>query len=488
MVVTSITHQIEPSCYSQAAKQQEWRSAMSTEFNALIQAGTWQLVPYAPSMNVLPNKWVFCIKRKPDGSVERYKARLVAKGFRQQEGIDYGETFSPDVYMQQPQGFIDPQFPTHVCKLRRSLYGLKQAPRAWFSCFSTYLEDLGFTASQADTSLFACHSGNIKLYLLIYVDDILVTGTHADHISTLITNLSKLFSMKDLGPLHSFLGIEVVRSSHGLALTQTKYTLDLLHRTNMTDAKPVSTPAATGKRLSLTDGTPLHDGSQYRSVVGALQYLTLTRPDISFVVNQVCQFLHSPTNMHWVSVKRILHYLKHTPTYGLFYTPSNFKLTGYSDSDYAGDPDTRISTGGTCIYLGTNLISWSSKKQSGVSRSSTETEYRQLAYTAAHISWLRALFRDLCIPLQSPTLWCDNISAISLASNPVFHTRTRHVEVDYHYIREKVVRKEIQVAYICSQDQIADIFTKGLSSSRFHYLLSKLLVRARPISLRGGGC
>ncbi|XP_062006046.1 uncharacterized mitochondrial protein AtMg00810-like [Rosa rugosa] len=278
-------------------------------------------------------------------------------------------------------------------------------------------------------------AGNIKLYLLIYVDDILITGTHVDHISTLITNLSKLFSMKDLGPLHYFLGIEDVRSFHGLSLTQTKYTLDLLHRTNMTDAKPVSTPTASGKCLSINDGTPLHDGTQYRSVVGALQYLTLTRPDISFAVNQVCQFLHSTTNVHWAVVKRILRYLKHTPTYGLFYTPSTLQLTGYSDSDDAGDPDTRILTGDTCIYLGSNLISWSSKKQSGVSRSSTEAEYRQLAYTATHISWFRTLFRDIDIPLQSLTLWCDNVIAISLASNPVFHTRTRHVEVDYHYIR-----------------------------------------------------
>ncbi|XP_050379847.1 uncharacterized mitochondrial protein AtMg00810-like [Argentina anserina] len=161
--------------------------------------------------------------------------------------------------------------------------------------------------------------------------------------------------------------------------------MDLLHRTHMLDASPVSTPSSS-KRLSLTDGTPLADGTEYRSVVVALQYLTLTHPDISYVVNQLCQFLHSPTTVHWVAVKRILRYLKHTPTSGLFYAPSSLNLVAYCDSDYAGDPDTRISTGGTCIYLGSNLISWSSKKQNEVSRSSTETEYRQLAYTAAHLS------------------------------------------------------------------------------------------------------
>jgi hypothetical protein len=184
-------------------------------------------------------------------------------------------------------------------------------------------------------------------------------------------------------------------------------------------------------------------------------------------------------------VKRILRYLQGTSTHGLFYTSGALTVAAYSDSDYAGDPDDRRSTGGYCLYLGSNLVSWSSKKQRGVSRSSTEAEYRQLAYTAAALSWFRSLFRDLQLSLARPKLWCDNIGAISLASNPVFHTRTRHVEVDYHYVREKVVRQELEVGYISTQDQIADIFTKGLSSHRFQLLVDKLPVRCRPVSLRG---
>ena len=195
--------------------------------------------------------------------------------------------------------------------------------------------------------------------------------------------------------------------------------------------------------------------------------------------------MHRPTIAHWCAVKRILRYLKGTTTHGLLYSSGSMELQAFSDADYAGDPDDRVSTGGSCIFIGPNLISWSSKKQKGVSRSSTEAECRQLAYTAATLSWFRSLFKDLHIPLSCPRMWCDNISAISLASNPVFHAWTRHVEVDYHYVREKVVRGELDVRYISTLDQLADCLTKGLSTSRFRYLISKLPVRSCPVSLRG---
>jgi len=184
-------------------------------------------------------------------------------------------------------------------------------------------------------------------------------------------------------------------------------------------------------------------------------------------------------------VKCILRYLKDTPDHGLFYQPGSLMLEAYSDADYAGCLDDCHSTGGYCVYLGHNPISWSAKKQRTVSRSSTEAKYRQLAYTAAELSWIRSLFKDLGVRLSTPCIWCDNISSISLASNPVFHARTKHLEVDYHYIRDKVVRKELEVCYISTTDQVADIFTKSLSKSRFLLLTNKLMVRARPISLQG---
>ncbi|KAM1792474.1 hypothetical protein ACFX12_036326 [Malus domestica] len=504
-LVSDVTNElVEPSCFTQANKSPEWRMAMAEEFNALQSTGTWSLVPSHPSMNVLPNKWVYRIKRKSDGSIERFKARLVANGFHQQEGLDYSETFSPvvthatiriilsvalhfnwpirqldvknaflhgslneEVYMRQPSGFVDPQFPSHVCRLRRSLYGLKQAPRAWFQCFSHHLEELGFQASMADSSLFIFCNGTNVIYLLIYVDDILVTGNNPAHISTLIHQLGRKFSMKDLGPLHYFLGMEITRTPTAMYLTQSKYILDLLKRTQMADAKPLSTPALPGRKLSLYEGEPLADGTTFRSIVGALQYLLFTRPDIAFAVNQVCQYMHLPTTTHWVAVKRILRYLKATHDRGLVYKPSFLSLTAFADADYAGDPDDRRSTGGHCIFLGDNLVSWSSKKQRGVSRSSTEAEYRQMAYTAATLSWFRHIFCDLRLPLTPPKLWCDNISALAVASNPVYQARMRHVEVDYHYVREKVTRNELVVGYVSSTDQLADLLTKGLSTARF---------------------
>ncbi|XP_017191092.1 uncharacterized mitochondrial protein AtMg00810-like [Malus domestica] len=303
--------------------------------------------------------------------------------------------------------------------------------------------------------------------------------------NSLIKKLGTLFSMKDLGPLHYFLGVEVKYVDDKMHLSQAKYALDLLQRTKFVDAKPISTPVSCGQKLSAYDGEAHDSPDLYRSVVGALQYLTITRPDLSYAVNQVCQFMHSPKTTHWTAVKRILRYVKATYNHGLLYKPGDTHLTAFSNADYAGNPDTRHSTGGFCIYLGSNLVSWSSKKQKTVSRSSSEAEYRQLAYTAAELSWLRSLFRDLQLHLVCPTIWCDNISSIALASNPVFHSRTKHLEVDYHYVREKVVRGQLMVNYICSQDQTADLFTKGLSTTRFKLLVSKLPVVSPPVSLRG---
>ncbi|XP_004295686.1 PREDICTED: uncharacterized mitochondrial protein AtMg00810-like [Fragaria vesca subsp. vesca] len=257
-----------------------------------------------------------------------------------------------------------------------------------------------------------------------------------------------MFSMKDLGRIHYFLGIEATYDGPSPYLTQKKYIVDLLTRTKMLDANPCATPAATGQKLSLHSGKKLSDPTEYRSVVGALQYLTLTRPDISYSVNQVCKFMHSPTTIHWIAVKPILRYLKFSLNHGLKYQPSSLFISAYFDADYAGDPDNRQSTGGYCVYLGPNLISWSYKTHRTVSRSCAEAEYRQLAFTAAEISWLRSMFCDLSLFLQCPRIWCDYLSAIAIASNPVFHARTKHVEVDYHYFREKVVNKELEVRFV----------------------------------------
>jgi hypothetical protein len=269
-------------------------------------------------------------------------------------------------------------------------------------------------------------------------------------------------------------------------LSQAKYVADLLNKTRMMEAKPTATPCSSVIKLSQFDSPPLTDPTQYRQVVGALQYCTLTRPDISFSVNQLCQHMHNPTSAHWSAAKRVLRYLKHTPDHGLLISKGPMHLQAYCDSDWAGNPDDRKSTSGFCIFLGNSLISWSAKKQNVVSRSSTEAEYRSLAVTTAELFWIRMLLKELCVFLPTPPiLWCDNVSALALASNPIYHARTKHIEVDYHFIREKVLHGDIVLKFISTLDQAADIFTKGLSSSRFAHLRAKLRVLSSTLSLRG---
>ncbi|XP_047335705.1 uncharacterized mitochondrial protein AtMg00810-like [Impatiens glandulifera] len=389
--------------------------------------------------------------------------------------------------MAQPPGFVHPDFPNHICKLHKAIYGLKQSPRAWYATLRTALLSLDFIESKSDTALFTYHAPQITTYFLVYVDDIILTGNSKSFLTKIIFQLNKLFPVKDLGQLHYFLGMEATRTKDGLFLSQSKYIDDILTRADMIQAKPLHTPVSAGSSLSKHDGDPLSDPFLYRSIVGALQYLTLTRPELAFAVNRACQFMQTPTSSHWGAVKRILRYLRHTPRHGIFLRPnSQFTLVAYSDADWAGCPNDRRSTTGFCIFLGDNLVSWNSKKQQVVARSSTESEYRALAYTTADLCWIQSLLSELRVSLSSsPVLWCDNIGAAFLLVNPVFHARTKHIEIDFHFVREKVTRKQLLIQYIPTEDQVADIFTKGLSSHRFALLRSKLTVCASPFRLKG---
>ncbi|XP_062103271.1 uncharacterized mitochondrial protein AtMg00810-like [Humulus lupulus] len=284
-----------------------------------------------------------------------------------------------------------------------------------------------------------CHSAAV-LVVLVYVNDIILTGSSSSSMTKVLSDLGSHFAIKDLGQLHYFLGIQVHYSTSGLHLTQHKYIQDLLHRVELLDSKVFHTPMTTATVLFAHDGTPLPDGTQYRSIVGALQYCTLTRPDISFAVNRVFQYMHSPSDTHWQAVKCILRYLKGTAHHGLLLQPcSDFNLLCYIDAAWASCPDDRRSIGAYCIFLGHNLISWSSSKQRVVSRSSTESEFRAFADSVAELSWVKFLLRDLCMQQRyAPLLLCDNISTTYLTANPILHARTKHVDINFHFIRECV--------------------------------------------------
>ncbi|KAL5564064.1 hypothetical protein UlMin_033811 [Ulmus minor] len=323
-------------------------------------------------------------------------------------------------------------------------------------------------------------SKSSTLLILIYIDDIIITGSNEVEIEKLVAVLNSSFSLKDLGQLSYFLGIEVKAVNGGLQLSQRRYIEDLLQKTKMDNARPLPTPMISSLKLTSDEGDPIENTTEYRSIVGALQYITITRPEIVFSVNKVCQFMQSPLDQHWKAVKRILRYLKGTTDEGILMQGSKvLSLTGFCDADWGNDLCDRRSTTGYCIYLGRNVISWCSKKQHVVSRSSTEAEYRSLANATSEILWLQSLLSELKVHFRyPPTLWCDNMSTISLSANPVLHSRTKHMELDLYFVREKVIAKELEVNHVPSIDQVADVFTKPLSAQFFNRLKGKLTVIA----------
>lgn len=308
----------------------------------------------------------------------------------------------------------------------------------------------------------------------------IITGDDPNEIIALRENLFKEFEMKDLGGLKYFLGIEVLRSKQGIFISQKKYILDILAETGMVDCKPAETPIIVNHNLKIEEGEPQIDQGKYQRLVGKLIYLSHTRPDIAYAVGIVSQFMHRPQKTHMEAAFRIVRYLKGTYNYGVFFKNNNKNLClqGYTDADWAGNQLDRKSTAGYFMFVGGNLVTWKSKKQKVVALSSAEAEFRGMSRGITEIIWIRKLLTELGFPPKAPCkLMCDNQSAICISENPVQHDRTKHVEVDRHFIKEKLDSGIISLPYIPTKDQLADILTKAVTRKVFHETLYKLGVR-----------
>jgi hypothetical protein len=381
-----------------------------------------------------------------------------------------------EVYVAQPPGFARNGEEGKVFRLHKALYGLRQAPRAWNAKLNATLQHLGFTNSPSEHAMYARGQGRARLLVGVYVDDLIVTGADAEEIRRFKKEMMEQFRMSDLGLLHFYLGIEVHQDENGIMLSQSAYATKLLERAGMGECNPALEPMEPRLKLSKDSKSPHTDATFYRSIVGCLRYLVHTRPDISFAVGYVSRFMESPTTEHLAAVKHLLRYIAGTRNLGCRYVRGGDRhLTGFSDSDWAGDVDDRKSTSGVLFRLGGSPITWQSSKQRVVALSTCEAEYIAAATAACQAVWLHRLLADMTGKGGGPTtIFIDNKSAIQLCKNPVFHDRSKHIEVRYHFTRECVEAGKICAEHISTGDQLADILTKPLARVRFQELRARL--------------
>ncbi|KAG8502831.1 hypothetical protein CXB51_000478 [Gossypium anomalum] len=459
---------------------------------------------------VIGVKWVFTAKFNSDGSLNKHKARLVVKGYSQEYGTDFMETFAPiarldtikllfalavqkqwkihqlnvksaflngflneQIYIEQPEGFKVPGEEDKVYRLRKALYGLKQAPRAWYDRVDAYLCRLGFKKSQSEPTLYVKKTEDETLLIIsVYVDDLLVTGSRTDLINDFKTQMKEVFDMTDLGAMTYFLSMEVNQSDRGIFISQQAFGLKILDKFCMTNCKSVSTPMAQGEKLTSFGNQERVDEKEYRSLVGCLLYLTATRPDLMHAVSLLSRFMHYCDTSHFKAAKRVLRYLKGTLKLGVMFKKENeLRLVRYSDSDWAGSADDMRSTSGYFFTLGSGSFCWSSKKQQTVAQSTAEAEYIAVAAAVNQAIWLRKLLSDLNEEQSEATeIMVDNQSAVAIAKNPVFHGKTKHFKIKFHFVREAEQTGEISLVHCNLQDQLADILTKPLGTFRFEAL------------------
>jgi hypothetical protein len=382
------------------------------------------------------------------------------------------EELQEEVYVSQPPGFVVRGQEGKVLCLIKALYGLCQAPRAWNTKLDSTLQRLGFKHSDCEHAVYARGKGTTRLLIGVYVDDLIITGNDVNEIAKFKLQMQASFKMNDLGLLSFYLGIEVQQGSNDISLSQMTYARRILKKAGMASCNSCATPMETQCKMSKQSVAPTTPATEYRSLVGSLRYLVHTRPDIAFTVGYVSRFTEKPTTEHLAAVKHILRYVAGTIDYGCHYKPGGgLKLVGYSDADMAGDVDTRKSTTGVLFFLGLNPVTWQSQKQKVVALSSCEAEYIAGMTAACQGVWLAQLLSELkCKPRTSFTMKMDNQSAIALCKNPVHHDRSKHIDTRYHFIRQCVTEGRIDVAFVGTESQLADILTKPLGRTRFREL------------------
>ncbi|RVW93252.1 Retrovirus-related Pol polyprotein from transposon TNT 1-94 [Vitis vinifera] len=462
-----------------------WKAAMNEEMKSLQKNETWELVECPSGKKPVGCRWIYTVKYKADAKINivRVLLSLAANLDWPLQQFDVKNVFlhgelSEEIYMDLPPGCMVPEKQCQkVCKLKKSLYGLKQSPRAWFGRFTKSMRAFGYRQSNSDHTLFLKKQHGKITALIVYVDDMVVIGNDPEERQALQNYLSREFEMKDLGPLKYFLGIEVSRSSEGIFLSQRKYALDLLQETGMSGCQPVNTPIEEGLKLCVEPNQVSTDKGRYQRLVGRLMYLAHTRPDLAYALSVVSQYMHNRGEQHMNAVMRILRYLKNAPRKGILFAKNidHQSIEVYTDADWAGAVDDRRSTSGYFTFVGGNLVTWKSKKQNVVARSSAEAEFRGMALGLCEALWLRLLLQDLGYLSRQPIrLFCDNKAACDIAHNPVQHDRTKHVEVDRFFIKEKLDAKIVELPKIRLEDQLADILTKAVSSQVFSKILDKL--------------
>jgi hypothetical protein len=496
----------EPTTYDEAARHECWRHAMLDEMTSIEASGTWRLVERPTHVRSIGLRWVYKAKKDAAGIINKYKARLVAKGYVQRQGVDFDEVFAPvarlesvrlllahaatqgwavhhmdvksaflngvlqeEVYVEQPPGFVLRGQENKVLHLVKALYGLRQAPRAWYAKLDESLLGLGFRRSASEHAVYLRGTGTRQLVVGVYVDDLIIAGGNQVDIDTFKNQMKGTFKMSDLGLLHYYLGLEVSQTEAGITICQSSYAAKIVEMSGLTGCNSSATPMEPRLKLSKVSSAPSIDATMFRSVVGSLRYLVNTRPDLSYSVGFISRFMENPTTEHLGAMKRVLRYVAGTLHFGCHYKrEKDPQLVGYTDSDLAGDIDTRKSTSGILFFLGDNTITWQSQKQKIVALSSCEAEYIAATTGACQGIWLARLLAELKGEEDSAvTLKIDNQSAIALSKNPVFHDRSKHIDIHYHFIRECVEEDRVKLQSIATTEQLADILTKALGRELF---------------------